>query len=225
MSEQKEFDLSIYLQDGQVCLENLRIENCKIVGLQCKAGYFKGCVFEHVVFDYQFEQRIIIFEECEFTKSEFHGNLKKTQMVLRDNLFKGCLFENIFLEFMEGGRSVITDNGFFDCVFKNVKSEQELQFTNQMICGGKMEEFSLLLDVTQALCSQQCSNMQHNIFSNMQMENVHFMAAYNDNVMESVSFWNTAIEWILELDNANSQDNNKFYECDTSGLTCCKIEY
>lgn len=203
----KDFDLSEYLKDREVNLKNVKVEDCRISGRLCKTSCFAKCVFHNVVFDRYFEDDVIFFEECEFTECVFHGSLRKSYLVLKDNLFKNCIFENISMEF-GGEKSYIAGNGFFRCNFKNVKLIREIEFLNQTISGGKIEDAFLI-----------SPNMAGNQFSDMQMENVRIMAYYSDNVMASVVFRSVTLEW--EADR-NYDDGNMFYQCDTSGLTCCE---
>lgn len=225
MSSYEKFDLSAYLQNGDIRLENLKLENCKISGQQCRANYFKNCCFHDVLFEYSDKQKLIIFEACEFTGCVFQGDLKETSLAIMDSLFKDCTFEHISLEFTEGARTVIKENGFFNCNFKDIRTEQEIDFANQTVSGGKMENVSMLLDIPMALSCQQCSQMHHNLFSDVKMDNVCFVADYNSNVMDSIDFAHTTIEWILMLDNSSGFDSNKFYKCDVSGLNYCRRKY
>ena len=205
-----DFDLSRYLKDGEVHLVDVKIENCRITGRQCKASYFIKCVFHNVVFERNFEWDVISYEKCKFTNCVFHGELGKSYLILQDNLFKNCLFEDISMEF-DGEMSCMADNGFFDCNFTNVKLVRDIEFLSQTVCGGKIEEAFLI-----------SSNMTMNQFTDMQMENVRIIASYSDNVMASVVFDNVTLEW--EADESYD-DGNLFYECDTTGFTCCEHSY
>lgn len=225
MSRYENFDFSAYLQNGDIRLENLKIENCKISGQQCRANYFKNCCFHDVLFEYSDKQELIIFEDCEFTGCVFQGDLKETSLAIMDSLFKDCTFEHISLEFAEGARTAIKESGFFNCNFKDIRTKQEIYFANQTVSGGKMENVSLLLDIPMALSYQQCSAVHHNLFSDVKMDNVCFMGDYDSNVMDSVDFAHTTIEWILMLDNSSGFDNNEFYKCDVSGLNYCRRTY
>lgn len=225
MSSYEKFDLSAYLQNGDIRLENLKLEKGKISGQQCRANYFKNCCFHDVLFEYSDKQKLIIFEACEFTGCVFQGDLKETSLAIMDSLFKDCTFEHISLEFTEGARTVIKENGFFYCNFKDIRTEQEIDFANQTVSGGKMENVSLLLDIPMALSCQQCSQMHHNLFSHVQMGHVHFMAAYEINVMDSVNFVDSTIDWILVLDDSRDLDENIFYKCNVGGLKYCRQKY
>lgn len=225
MSSYENFDCSAYLQNGDIRLENLKLEKCRISGQQCRANYFKNCCFHDVLFEYSDKQKLIIFEACEFTGCVFQGDLKETSLAIMDSLFKDCTFEHISLEFTEGARTVIEENGFFNCNFKDIRTKQEIHFANQTVSGGKMENVSMLLDVPVALSCQQCSAVYDNLFSDVKMENVCFVADYNSSVMDSVNFVDSTIDWILVVDDSRDLDENKFYKCNVSGLKYCRQKY
>lgn len=205
----EDFDLQEYVKDGRAELKGVRIENRRLSGRQCEASIFIRCVFNNVVFDRQFENDEIYYEECEFVNCVFHGSLGKSYLVLRDNLLKDCVFENVSMEF-GGELSDINGNGFFDCSFKNVKLAGDAEFLSQTIKGGKIEDAYLL-----------STNMTQNQFLDLRMENVQMLAAYSDNVMASVVFRNVTLKRIADV----YQDDSIFYQCDTAGLKFIEHEW
>ena len=85
----------------------------------------------------------MIFIECDAKQCVFYGNLGKTYVELRDNIFKNCMFENIIMEW-RGEQSTIKENGFFECTFKNMKLDRDIEFISQTICGGTIEDIYFL---------------------------------------------------------------------------------
>lgn len=210
MSEKREFDLSEYLKDDEVYLENVRLENCRLVSSGDNGIVFRKCVFQNVIIDGNNEKwgNETAFYECELRNCIFRGDFGETYLVWEENFFKNCLFENINIECGDD-MSTIVDNGFFDCNFKNVKLNQDIEFLEQTISGGKMQNVLLI-----------SSSMSRNLFSKIQMEQVIIRALYSENVMDSIIFKDVMLEWELEDD--NYPDENLFYQCDTSGLICRK---
>lgn len=211
MSEIKIFDLIKYGEDKEVRLENLSIIDCRIDSSHYNRIIFIKCTFENVVFEGHYEdgEGSVIFIECKAKQCVFYGNLGKTYVELRDNIFKNCMFENIIMEW-RGEQSTIKENGFFECTFKNMKLDRDIEFISQTICGGTIEDIYFL-----------SSNMVENQFLNLQMNNTQIMAYFTDNIMASVIFKNVTLEW--EIDE-NYDDGNLFYQCDTCGLICCRHE-
>lgn len=211
MSERKEFDLTKYVKDDKVFLDNLRIENCMIGSTQYKNIIFIGCSFVNVVFEGHPEDSggTVIFVGCDVNQCVFRGDLGKTYLEIRENSFRECLFEKISMEW--GGEiSSIVENGVFDCEFKNVKLIRELEFLSQTIRGGNIENVRLL-----------STNMSGNQFSDLQINNTKITAFFTNNVMDSVIFRNVILEWAID---EAYDDGNIFYQCDSSGLTCYRQE-
>lgn len=211
MSEREELDLTEFVKDDTVFLDHLRIENYKIQSAQYKSIIFVGCSFVNVVFEGHPEEwgGMVVFVGCEAKQCVFHGDIGKTYLEIRENLFKECLFENIGMEW--GGEvSIIAENGVFDCKFKNVKLIHELEFLSQTIRGGNIENMRLL-----------STNMSGNQFSDLQISNTKITAFFTNNIMDSVIFKDVILEWAID---EAYDDGNIFYQCDSSGLTCCRQE-
>jgi len=212
MSEIKEFDLSEYLRDEEICMENTSLENCRLVSPRGNGLMLRKCIFQNVIIDGDCEKwgDTAEFYECEFRNCVFRGNFRGVYLVWEENLFKDCLFENIFIE-VGDDESCITDNGFFDCNFINVNFVQDIEFLSQTIIGGKMQNVRLIM-----------THMTGNLFSKMQMEQVNIIALYDENVMDSVVFRDVMLEW--ESEDNDYLDENLFYQCNTNGLTCRRRE-
>ena len=207
MSEIKEFDLLKYLKDDGIYLENVSLQNCRLTSSGAYSLFFRKCIFQNVILDGEHEEwGDALFYECEFRNCMFRGDFGETYLDWRENFFKTCLFENINIEY-GGDISSITENGFFDCCFKNVKLNQDIHFINVMISNGSMQNIHLF-----------STHMIANLFSNIQMEQVKISALYSSNIMDSIIFKDVILKWELEDD--NYPDENIFYHCDTSGLTC-----
>ena len=206
MNEGKILRMIEYVQDGKVCLGNLVIENCKIAELQCENIYFEKCIFRNVIFENHFDDVSIGIEKCEFRDCRFHGNLGRSYLVLKENLFMESQFKNISMKF--GSEiSYMKGNGFLNCSFENVKLQSDIEFLNQYFSGGKIENVIF-----------ESSNMTSNQFLNMQFKDVELNAFFIDNKMHGVSFENTTLIGVME---ETPQDNNfnVFFKCDTSGFT------
>ena len=206
MSERKVLNMKEYVEDGKLCLENFKLENCKIAELQCKEIYFEKCIFSNVIFESHFDDVSISIEECEFRHCEFHGSLGQSYLVLKDNLFKESQFENIRMEF-DSEVSYMAGNGFFNCSFKNVKLESDIEYLNQYISGGKIEDVLF-----------RSSNMTSNQFLNMRFKDVELSAYFIDNKMHSVLFENVTLTGVMK-ECPGENNLNVFFKCDTSGFT------
>lgn len=212
MSEIKEFNLLEYLNDDGIYLENVSLKNCSLVSSEECDLQFRKCIFQNVIIDGNngIWGNAAVFEECEFRNCIFRGDFGEIYLEWSENYFKDCLFENISIE-GEDDTSTITANGFFDCMFKNVNINQIIELLEQMISGGKMQNVLLY-----------SSDMSRNLFVNVQMQKVKIQALYSENVMDSVIFKDVLLEWESEDD--SYPDENIFFQCDTSGLTCQKHE-
>lgn len=212
MSKIRKVNLLEYLKDDEIYLENVSLKNCRLVSPEGYDLQFRKCIFQNVVIDGDLEEwgNAAEFYECEFRNCIFRGDFGETYFVMEENYFRDCLFENINIE-CEDDTSTITANGFFDCIFKNVNLNQIIEFLEQTISGGKMQNVLLY-----------SSDMSRNLFSNIQMQKVKIQALYNENVMDSVIFKDVLLEWESEDDSYS--DENIFFQCDTSGFICHKHE-
>lgn len=205
MNEIKVIDLAAYVTDGEFLLENVTLENCKVMNLHCDKILYENCKFHNVVFDDHFDDHAISSENCEFIHCEFHINFGQSYLTLEDNLFRDCLFENINLDY-GSGTSYMKGNGFLDCNFMNVKLQGDTEYIDQYIRGGKIENAVFI-----------SNNMNGNQFLEMQFKDVEIGAYFIGNKMYSVSFENVLLKGVLtEMTGANNL--NVFFHCDTSGF-------
>jgi len=203
MSEKQ--NLSQCVKAGKICFQDFDMEFGSIEIPQCRTIEFTRCIFNHLNFDllYDFELSWWGAIECEFRHCVFHGDLKECSLMLEDNLFKECQFENIYME-NDGQTSYMGNNGFFDCDFINIKSYRDIEFMNQVINGGKMED---VFFISQHMENNQCSDMY--------MENVEIGACFDHNAMGSVVFKNVTLSGAM---GSCGYDTNVFYKCDKGGL-------
>ena len=205
MNEIKVIDLAAYVTDGEFLLENVTLENCKVMNLHCDKILYENCKFHNVSFEDHFDNHMFCIERCEFIHCEFHIDFAQSYLTLEDNLFRDCLFENINLDY-GSGTSYMKGNGFLDCNFMNVKLQGDTEYLDQYVRGGKIEDAIFI-----------SSNMSGNQFLEMQFKDVELGAYFIDNKMYSVSFENVLLKGVLtEMTGANNL--NVFFHCDTSGF-------
>ena len=93
MNEIKVIDLAAYVTDGEFLLENVTLENCKVMNLHCDNIVYENCKFHNVVLMIILMIMRLVVENCEFIHCEFHINFGQSYLTLEDNLFRDCLFE------------------------------------------------------------------------------------------------------------------------------------
>jgi len=212
MGEGKDFDVSGYLKDGVIYLDNLKVEDCRFAALQSewkkKKVVMKKCVFNNVEFDNHCGRGFLDIKECEFKNCTFHGMLGMGMFKVWASIFNNCIFE----EFSTGGTlvSMIGRSRLFQCTFHNIDLKWSISIYKTEINGGKIEHSRIVK-----------TSISESQFTHMQMEDVEIRGGYDENRMESVIFKNVVLRGSMGEESVNNQ-KNIFVDCDTEGFTFIK---
>ena len=100
MNERKDFDISQYLNDGVVSLENLNIADSTIAALQMEwiknSLVMQRCSFENVVFENHCGRGFVEMSDCEFTNCVFHDTLGNGELDVQQCIFTNCTFDGVW---------------------------------------------------------------------------------------------------------------------------------
>lgn len=202
MSIMSDFNITEYVTDGKLLLENHNIKNCRITGKEFTEVFMKNCVFENVIFQ-NHTKKSFWTEECEFINCQFHDTFRGEEsydvlLVLMHNVFVDCMFEDIdFYGYDE--QSEILHSKFENCKFKKLHFEGTLAIASLTINGGNIESFSF-----------KGNEIRDNCVENLQLQDLDLMAAVYYNKLEKVVFKDVKLT-------GNIHDN-EFINCDKSGF-------
>jgi len=211
MSKRKNLDISEYMKDGVVSLENLHITDCRIIGLQSEWAknslVMKKCSFEKVVFENHCGRGFVEINDCEFTNCAFHDTLGNGKLEVEQSRYTNCMFEGIRLNGM-GESSEISQSRFLNCNFINIDLKWKIELFELELNGGKIEHF--------CLAGQQY--ITRNQIFDMQIEDMQIWGEFfNRNQMENVVFKDVVLTG--KKGEVGSKEENIFINCDTKGLT------
>ena len=206
----KEFDIAKYMKGEGIYLENLKIENCKIAGIQSewakrKLVIFK-CTFINVVFDNACGRGFVEIKESTFTGCSFHDTLGNGGLSIEDSLFQNSIFENVYLSENAGLETCIERSKFLGCCWKNVVLQWNIEFWDVEIYGGRVENSRF---IGQAMSGCQISHIQ--------MVNIDLKLMLMQNRLENVKFENVILNGYMS--GKNTKKENIFKECDMSGFS------
>lgn len=207
MNERRDFDISKYLKDDKVCLENLRIENCRIAGLQSewakKELVIIKCILDNVVFDNHCGRGYVNIQKSEFINCVFHDTLGSGNLEVRESIFTNCTFADMNIR----GVSVssVAKCHFTDCDFNNVDLKWNFSLYESEINGGKIDH-----------CSIAEGYVSEIKVSDLQIEHVQLNGAFEQNRMESVIFKDVLL--VGSMGEAGSEAENVFIDCDMDGF-------
>lgn len=204
MSERAEFDVSKYMIDGVICLENMKIEDCIFKALQAewkkKTVKMKNCTFENVTFDNRCGRGYAEVSDCEFVKCSFTGTLGKGQIIVGKSLFSECLFEDFHIFGVD--RSRIFKSKFTECTIQNVDLMWSIAISGIEIDGGIIKN------------SRVTAAIMENIFSNLCMEDIEMVGSYDGNKMDNVKLKNVVMSGKMGEKVVTKQEN-VFDSCNT----------
>ncbi len=211
MSERAEFDVSGYMKDGVICLENMKIEDCIFKALQAewkkKIVKMKNCTFENVTFDNQCGRGYAEVSGCEFVKCSFTGTLGKGKIIVENSLFSECLFEDFHIYGVD--TSMIFESKFSECTIQNVDFMWWFGIRGIEIDGGIIKN------------SRVKAAIMENIFSNLCMENIEMLGNYDGNKMNDVKLKNVTMSGKMGEKNLTKQEN-VFDNCNTEEFILLK---
>jgi hypothetical protein len=209
----KDFDVLKYLRGEDVYLENLKIENCRITGLQEEWDKRKllisKCTLQNVVFDNHCGRGYVEITDSTFENCSFYDTLGNGHLTVKDSLFQNSLFESVYLSEDARIGSSIERSKFLDCSWKNVILLWDIGFYGVEIYGGRVENSNFVGQVM-----DECQ------ISQFQMENVDLKLILIRNRLEHVEFKNVVLNGYMS--GKNSAKENIFKGCDTSGLKYTK---
>lgn len=205
----KDFDVSEYVRDEDIYLENLKIENCRIAGLQAEWNKRKlvisKCTLQNVVFDNHCGRGYVEITESAFANCSFYDTLGNGHLTVKDSLFQNSLFENVYMSENPEIESCIESSKFLDCRWENVILQWNIGFYGVEIYGGRVENSSFVGQV-----------MDRCQISHLQMENVDLKLMLIQNRLENVEFENVILNGYMS--GKNTKRENIFNECDISGF-------
>lgn len=195
----KELDFSVFeTTKTDVIIENQKIENCRISGIQRKNFVFQKCQFHNVIFDSIFngnKGQSLNIEDCEFEKCKFSDKFGGFSVFLTtfNNKFSECQFENIVYHgYME--QSEVIDNKFVNCTFRNIVILGDLTLSGMEICGGSIERFYY-----------EGNSIYDNPITDLVIEDVVIRGSFKYNVFKNVTFKNVTIVGV--------DSKNEFIDC------------
>ena len=204
MNERKDFDISEYLKDGVVYLENLRIEDHRIAGLQTewrKTGFvIVKCVFNNVEFDNHCGRGYARIEGCEFINCVFHDTLGSGRLEVEKNVFRNCIFEGVSICGVNVSR--IANCSFLNCDFNKIDLKWKTALYDLEIDGGKIEHSSIVR-----------GSIKRIKISDMHMEHMQLRGNFYQNRMESVVFKDVSL--VGNMGDTGTEKENIFVDCDT----------
>lgn len=205
----KDFDVSEYLRDEDIYLENLKIENCRIAGLRAEWNKRKlvisKCTIQNVVFDNHCGRGDMEITESGFVNCSFYDTFGNGHLTVKDSLFQNSLFENVYLSENAERGSSIKCSRFLDCSWKNVILQWNIGFYGVEVYGGRVENSSFVGQVMDG-----CE------ISHFRMGNVDLKLMLIKNKIENVEFENVILNGYMS--SKNTKRENIFNECDISGF-------
>lgn len=198
MSERVEFDVSKYMIDGVICLENMKIEDCIFKALQAewkkKTVKMKNCTFENVTFDNRCGRGYAEVSDCEFVKCSFTGTLGKGKIIVKNSLFSECLFEDFHIYGVDVSR--IFKSKCSECTIQNVDIMWSFAISGTEIDGGIIKNSRVAH-----------AAIMENIFSNLCMEDIEMIGNYDGNKMDDVKLKNVVMSGKMGEKNLTKQEN------------------
>lgn len=208
MNERKDFDISEYLKDDVVYLENLRIENSRFASLQSewaeKRLVITKCIFENVVFDNHCGRGYIKIRESEFNDCSFYDTFGTGKFDVEQNIFRECLFDGISIHGVEV--SYIAKSKFISCNFKNLDIKWKTALYDLEIIGGTIKQSCIVR-----------GSMRKIKVTDVQIEDVQLKGNFKQNRMESVVFKSVFLEGSMA--ESGSDEENIFLNCEMGGLS------
>lgn len=176
MSSLKNVDLSQFISDKEMRIENAVLENCVISEIQNKILVINRCHFKNVIFENSFNDVYATFKECEFAECVFHDTFEgeDLELVMQDNIFINCVFENISYRSFQVQSNVVNCK-FNNCNFTNIMIEGDLCFIGLEMKSGKINNFSFY-----------GNQIIQNYFSDLQIANTDLKCAFMKNKLERI---------------------------------------
>ena len=205
MSGKKDFDISQYLNNGVVSLENLNIADSTIAALQMEwiknSLVMQRCSLENVVFENHCGRGFVEMSDCEFTNCVFHDTLGNGKINVEQSTFTNCIFEGICLNGAFTS-SKISQCKFNNCKFLNIDIKWVMSLYDSELIGGEIKQLSLVGH----------GYMTRVQISNMQIEGMKIWGEYfyEDRIE------NTVLRDVVLI--AKKHEIN-FINCDEEGLT------
>ena len=211
MGEGKYLDISQYLNDGVISLENLNIANSTIMALQMEwtknSLDMKNCSLENVVFENHCGRGSIEISDCKFTNCVFHDTLGNGKLDVKQSIFTNCTFERICLN-GTCDSSEISQCKFFNCKFHQIDLKWKIELFELELNGVKIDQ----------LCLAGQQYITGNRIFNMQIENMKMWGEFfNQNRIENVIFKDVVLTG--NKGEAGTKQENIFIDCDVKGLT------
>ena len=200
MSMLEYLDLSQFILNGKMHIENASIENRKISGIQNRFVSISKCSFNNVVFENSFHEVYATFKECEFIECMFRDTFEgeDLELLVKDNIFIDCVFENISYRSFQV-QSNVTYSKFVNCNLSNIKMEGDLSFIGLEFQGGKIDNFNFY-----------GNQIMQNIFLDLQIKDMNLNCAFIENRMERIDFKGTKISGYCR--------DNIFIGCEPNGI-------
>ncbi len=176
MSSLKNVDLSQFVSNKKMRIENVDLENCVVSEIQNKILVIYRCRFKNVTFENSFNEVYATLKECEFTECVFHDTFEgeDLELVIQDNIFINCVFENISYRSFQV-QSNIVNCKFSNCNFANIIIEGDLCFIGLEMKSGKIKNFSFY-----------GNQIMQNYFSDLQIANMDLKCAFMKNKLERI---------------------------------------
>lgn len=211
MGKGKDFDISQYLEDGVISLENLNIADSKMAAMQTEWAkntlVINKCSLENVEFDNHCGRGFVEITDCEFTNCVFHDTFGNGRLEVKQCTFTNCTFEGVSLN-GTCDSSEISQCKFFDCKFHHIDLKWKIELFELELNGGRIDQF--------CLAGQQY--ITGNRIYNMQIENMKMWGEFfNQNRIENVVFRDVVLTG--SKGEAGTKQENTFINCDVNGLT------
>lgn len=176
MSRLNVLDLSQYMANEELRLENQNFKNCKISGIKNKFLTIYRCRFNNVEFENSFHDVYASFKECEFEECVFRDTFQgeDLELVVQENIFIDCVFENICYRSFQV-QSNIVNCKFINCNFTDIAIEGDLCFIGLELKSGTIENFSF-----------HGNQVMQNSFSDLQISNMDLECAFIKNRLERI---------------------------------------
>lgn len=208
MSEQKDFRIAQYWNDGVLIMEDLHIVDYRIAELQMEwtknSLEMKRCSLENVIFDNHCGRGVVEINDCEFTNCVFYDTIGNGKLNVEKSTFTNCTFEGIHLNGAFDS-SRISQCKFFNCRFHHIDLKWKTSLYDLELKDGEIKQFCL---VGQSYITRvQISNMQ-----------IEGMKVWGECFYEN-KIKNTTFKDVVLI--ANKHEIS-FIDCDKKGLTFAK---
>lgn len=250
MDKHKEFDIIKYQdEEGAVYLENLDIQDCKILGRPCKNIYFANCTFDNVLLENCFQYSDVSIEACQLKNCVFRGaqgqQCRSFEMI--ESTFEKVRFENQFKDSLIAAENC----SFRHCVFQGTLGSGDFELCNSQfedslaenINMGPQGESALITECTFQNCSLKNIEINREIeldeldirggkieqvnSISSDIQGCHFYQVCMENVYLEANFVENDMEDVIfknvtlkgTMRNKADFDENVFIHCDTSGFT------